>query len=214
MSVLSFELTHSIEGMEKQQLSPSPGRRERSKRQKLERITAAASALFAQRGVDDVTTQQIADAADIAAGTLFLYVKSKSELLLLVQNLSYADAAKRGQLAAETTLGTLDAVIAHIRPVVECNRAQVENGRTYLREMMFGDANEPHHAEAIRIALESERAIAATLRASPRITTVRAGHLARAITAILYLTLSDGSNVSETNDQLIQSIRDQVGALL
>jgi L-alanine-DL-glutamate epimerase-like enolase superfamily enzyme len=41
------------------------GRRERNKQAKLQRITAAASELFAAHGVDEVTTQQIADAADI-----------------------------------------------------------------------------------------------------------------------------------------------------
>ena len=62
------------------------GRRERNKQEKLDRITAAASELFAERGVDEVTTQEIADKADIGTGTLFLYAKTKGELLLLVQN--------------------------------------------------------------------------------------------------------------------------------
>ena len=38
-------------------------------------------------------------------------------------------------------------VLAIVRPVVECNRTQVDNGRTYLREMVFGDPEEPHHAK-------------------------------------------------------------------
>ena len=29
--------------------------------------------------------------------------------------------------------------MAIIRPVVECNRTQIDNGRTYLREIVFGD---------------------------------------------------------------------------
>ena len=53
--------------------SQPAGRRERNKQQKLDRITAAARELFAERGVDEVTTQEIADKADIGAGTLFLY---------------------------------------------------------------------------------------------------------------------------------------------
>jgi AcrR family transcriptional regulator len=56
------------------------GRRERNKQQKLDRITAAASELFAEHGVEEVTTQQIADKADIGTGTLFLYAKTKGEL--------------------------------------------------------------------------------------------------------------------------------------
>ena len=48
------------------------GRRERNKQAKLERIMAAASELFAEHGVDEVTTQQIADKADIGAGAQIL----------------------------------------------------------------------------------------------------------------------------------------------
>src|SRR6266568_7599980 len=111
------------------------GRRERSKQDKLDRIIAAAGELFARHGADEVTTQQIADKADIGTGTLFLYAKTKGELLLLVQNAHYAEAVERGRTDAETTADVLDAVLAIVRPIVECNRAQIGNGRTYLREM-------------------------------------------------------------------------------
>ena len=88
-----------------------PGRRERNKQQKLDRITAAARELFSEHGVDEVTTQQIADKADIGTGTLFLYAKTKGELLLLVQNSSYTDALERGRTAAEGTPDILEAVM-------------------------------------------------------------------------------------------------------
>src|SRR3954469_7794579 len=106
----------------------TPGRRERNKQAKLDRITAAASALFAEHGVDDVTTQQIADKADIGTGTLFLYARTKGELLLLVQNTQYAAALERGRKAAESTPDPLDAVLAIVRPIVACNRTQIDNG--------------------------------------------------------------------------------------
>src|SRR4029450_12736629 len=85
------------------------GRRERNKQAKLERITRAASELFAKHGVDEVTTQQIADKADIGTGTLFLYAKTKGELLLLVQNAQYAAALERGRGAAENVPHVLGA---------------------------------------------------------------------------------------------------------
>src|SRR6476659_6165352 len=119
------------------------GRRERNKQQKLDRITAAASELFAEHGVDEVTTHQIADKADIGTGTLFLYAKTKGELLLLVQNAQYAAALERRRAAAGTIPNVLDAVLSIVQPIVECNRSQVENGRTYLREMVFGDPEKP-----------------------------------------------------------------------
>src|SRR5918996_6273299 len=98
------------------------GRRERNKQHKLDRITAAASELFAEHGVEEVTTQQIADKADIGTGTLFLYAKNKGELLLLVQNSTYADALVEGKAAAEGASDVLEAVMAIVTPVVVCNR--------------------------------------------------------------------------------------------
>ncbi|MBO9706173.1 MAG: TetR/AcrR family transcriptional regulator, partial [Arthrobacter sp.] len=133
-------------------IAPQPlGRRERNKQQKLDRITAAAAELFAQHGVDEVTTQQIADKADIGTGTLFLYAKTKGELLLLVQNAHYTEALERGRSDAASAPDTLEAVMSIVRPIVECNRVQVDNGRTYLREMVFGDPTEPHHGAALSI---------------------------------------------------------------
>lgn len=61
-----------------------PGRRERNKLEKRNRIVKAARALFRRQGFEDTSTQQIAAAADIGAGTLFLYARSKEDLLIMV----------------------------------------------------------------------------------------------------------------------------------
>lgn len=55
--------------------------RERKKRLTREAIFAAAQALFAERGFDDVTVAEIADAANISVKTLFTYISAKDELL-------------------------------------------------------------------------------------------------------------------------------------
>ena len=55
--------------------------RERKKRLTREAIFAAARALFAERGFDDVTVAEIADAANISVKTLFTYIGAKEELL-------------------------------------------------------------------------------------------------------------------------------------
>lgn len=139
------------------------GRRERNKQEKLERILAAATTLFAEHGVSEVTTQQIADLADIGTGTLFLYARNKGELLLMVQNSLYEAALAKGRTAAAAIEDPHDAVMAILRPIVECNRAHVENGRTYLREMVFGDVAEPHHAAALQIVAETDQLLTAVL---------------------------------------------------
>jgi len=194
--------------------SKSVGRRERNKQDKLDRITAAAKELFSVHGVDEVTTQQIADKADIGTGTLFLYAKTKGELLLLVQNSSYADALVRGRAAAEKIPDVLEAVMAIVRPVVECNRAQVDNGRTYLREMVFGDPEEPHHRDALALSLQTEQAIEAILLRDERVTEPQATARAHIVSAIMFVSMAVAANIDRTVDDLLQDIRKQAEVLL
>lgn len=187
------------------------GRRERNKQQKLDRIVAAASELFATHGVDDVTTQQIAEKADIGAGTLFLYAKTKGELLLLVQNTHYAAALDRGREAAASIDDVREAVMAIVRPVVECNRTQIDNGRFYLREMAFGDPQEPRHQEALEIAAATEAAIGEVFARDGREDAATRAHIT---TAVMFLALADGGNVDLGVDAIVESIRAQVTVLL
>jgi len=190
------------------------GRRERNKQAKLERITAAAGALFAERGVDEVTTQQIADAADIGTGTLFLYAKTKGELLLLVQNAHYATALERGRDAAASATTAVEAVMALLTPIVECNRRQVDNGRTYLREMVFGDPAEPHHAEALAIVGQTEGAVAEILVDRASLVSTEASTVARVISAIMFVTMAASANAGSSIPDLLTMIRSQVETIL
>ncbi|MFD3621568.1 TetR/AcrR family transcriptional regulator [Streptomyces sp. NPDC058676] len=194
--------------------SQSVGRRERNKQDKLDRIIAAARELFAERGVDEVTTQQIADKADIGTGTLFLYAKTKGELLLLVQNVKYAEALDRGRADAETIPGVLDAVLAIVRPIVECNRTQIDNGRTYLREAVFGDPEEPRHGEALAIAAQAEEAIAAVLRRDEQVAEGDAATLAHIVSAVMFLSMAASVNIALSVEEIVQDIRGQVSVLL
>lgn len=190
------------------------GRRERNKRDKLERIIAAARELFDANGVDAVTTQQIADRADIGTGTLFLYAKSKSELLLMVQNSGYVAALEEGQAAAERTSGVVEAVLAILRPVVECNRSHVENGRTYLRELVFGDPEEPHHREALMLTLKTEAAVAAVLCRDKRIEPDDAKTLAQIISVNMFVGMAATINARQTVDEIMAEIERRVRVML
>ncbi|WP_247045436.1 TetR/AcrR family transcriptional regulator [Arthrobacter rhizosphaerae] len=190
------------------------GRRERNKQHKLDRITAAALELFSEFGVDEVTTQQIADKADIGTGTLFLYAKTKAELLLLVQNSTYADALVKGRANAEGIPDVLEAVMAIVRPVVECNRKQVDNGRTYLRELVFGDPQEPHHREALTLTVQTEEAMAGVLGRDPRVEPGDAAKLAHIISAIMFVSMAATINISSSVDEILTQIGEQVRVLL
>ena len=198
-------------------MQPAPqtlGRRERNKQEKLDRITAAARELFTQYGVDEVTTQQVAEKADVGSGTLFLYAKTKAELLLLVHNAKYAQALEAGVAAAAREKTVIDAVMAIIRPIIECNRVQIENGRTYLKEIVFGDPAEPHHAEALALTQRTEAAVVDVLNRDKRLAARGAEKLAGIISAIMFISMTSSATMELTDAQVGDEIRDQVSVLL
>lgn len=58
----------------------APERREREKHQRREQILDAARKVFAKRGFKGATIEDIAGEAELSAGTLYLYFKSKDEM--------------------------------------------------------------------------------------------------------------------------------------
>ena len=96
------------------------GLRERNKLEKLERIGRAAWELFREKGFEAATTREIAERAQVGVGTIFLYAKTKQELLVLV----YWDAIREATEEAFTTLpegGTLADDLMHVfRRLLTC----------------------------------------------------------------------------------------------
>ncbi len=119
-------------------LNSAPSRNERSKRDKLARIKRAARKLFARRGFEATTTREIAESADIGAGTLFLYVGSKEDLLILI----FREDMERVVRDAFATMPTLplgdqfmhvfDAMIAH-------HALDLGLARVFVKELPFVD---------------------------------------------------------------------------
>lgn len=191
-----------------------PNRRERGKQQKLARITAAAERLFTERGMADVTTQEVADAADVGVGTLFLYARSKAELLLLVQNAHYSESVERGIRAAATKQTPIEAVMALVESIVECNRRHVDNGRAYVRELLFGDPDEPNHRIGLTLAERVNIAFAEILTRESEWDDHDARRLANGISSMMIVSLASPLHLRSTNHEIAADIRAQVELLL
>lgn len=65
---------------------PALGRREQNKLEKRERLRESAERLFMKQGFESTSTHQVAEAAGVAKGTLFLYADNKNDLLFLVMH--------------------------------------------------------------------------------------------------------------------------------
>lgn len=70
------------------------GRREDNQNQKRARIIAAAKVLFSKNGYEATTTRSIARRARIAHGTLFLYAKTRADVVAMVFHAEIGDAVR------------------------------------------------------------------------------------------------------------------------
>ncbi len=61
-------------------------RKEREKEQRRDEIVKAATKVFFERGLQSATMDEIAEAAELSKGTIYLYYKSKEDLYLAVMN--------------------------------------------------------------------------------------------------------------------------------
>ena len=108
----------------------------RNRAQTEERIAEAALRVFAEKGYDRATVQDLADAAGIVRGTLYQYCPTKEDVLLLM--LEWAKVEQDEALTPppeESTLATIDKIIEarvryleRLRPIMQAlGRRKVED---------------------------------------------------------------------------------------
>ena len=135
------------------------GRRARNKADKQQRIFEAASELFTGMGYSSVTTQMVADRADVGTGTLFRYASSKAELLMMVMNEQMRLDTRAGIAAAASGTSPTEAILSLLAPQIHLPLAFPENTAVYQREILFGTEQGQYRSEALARISELEEAI-------------------------------------------------------
>ncbi|MGH3797428.1 MAG: TetR/AcrR family transcriptional regulator [Pseudonocardiaceae bacterium] len=134
------------------------GRRERKKRATRAALSAAAWRLSVERGVDNVTVEQIADEADVALRTFFNYFSSKEEAVVAgdVATAESLVEAFRGRPADESVLEALRHAVLAVVHDRYADRDHVEQMRAVRRTPSLL----PHQLAAF---VDQERALAAAV---------------------------------------------------
>ena len=133
------------------QSATQTGRRSQQKLDKRERIKQAATELFATIGYEKTTTKAVAEAAEIATGTLFLYAKDKADLLFLVMHDRLAQAVERGfDTLPQSSL--LNQWLHIFREVYGAYQADPETGKAFVKVFPGADGPNAQKVSAMTFA--------------------------------------------------------------
>jgi AcrR family transcriptional regulator len=170
------------------------GLRERKKQQTREKIARVALELFAERGYDETTLADIAEAAEIAPRTIFAYYECKDDILLC-EELTFLSELKRRldeRPPGTTTVDTLREFVSSLEAPDESakRRKQIMTANPALQKKMRAT-----HADLEPMLAES---IAKDLGAAPN--DIRPLLVAASMTAAL-TSVSDRIFAAEANGE-------------
>src|ERR1700719_2109198 len=122
------------------------GLRERKKQQTLEKIASVALELFAERGYDETTLADIAEAAEVSPRTIFAYYEGKEDILFCEEG-RFIDRLRQmleDRPAGTTTIDAIREFFGSIEPPDEQAklRKQVISGTPALEMRMHA-----HHSQ-------------------------------------------------------------------
>ncbi len=115
-------------------------RKEREKEQRRDEIVKAATKVFFEKGLQSATMDEIAVAAELSKGTIYLYYKSKEDLYLAVMNVGSTilfDMFDRAVSKAATT-------IERLRILADTYQEFFREHRNYFRMFHFLQNHQLH----------------------------------------------------------------------
>ena len=113
------------------------GRREANKRDKLVRIRRAARKIFLSKGFEAATVREVAAAADVAFGTVFLYAKDKQDLLFLLFEDDLTELSENAFLKVDRTTPFVDQLVTYFAAFYIFFTQTPQLSRDMLREITF-----------------------------------------------------------------------------
>lgn len=126
--------------------------RERGKQRRRSRIKEAARSVFIERGYEAATTREIADRAEVSAGTLFAYAPIKSELLLMIVNDDIEPLRSEGFRHASVHTPLIEVLLAFCEDDMAYWGKHPEIARQARREIGVVLLGRPAGPEAVRFA--------------------------------------------------------------
>jgi AcrR family transcriptional regulator len=206
----SVEQTKAVAAEEPEQL----GRRERNKREKRQRIVDAAKQLFGTKGFAQTTTQEIAEAADIGTGTLFLYAKTKEDLLVMVFKDEMLETSKAAFAKVPATAPLVDQLMHVFNNMVAYHDRDIEIAKALLKEVTI--LTTPERRNDLRILMQFiYRGLAQMLIARQQTGKLRAdfdaGLAAENLFAIYYLSLLSWLGGQTSKPQFLKRLRLKLG---
>jgi AcrR family transcriptional regulator len=127
------------------------GLRERKKERTRSGISAAAIALFLERGYDQVSVAEVAEAAEVSKRTLFAYFPTKDDLVLH-RFADHEDESARVVRARKVGVSPLAALHGHLRAALE------------RRDPVSGLCDDPRVVRFYRLVVETPALSAAIVR--------------------------------------------------
>jgi AcrR family transcriptional regulator len=97
-------------------------RREREQSMRRELIMNTARQLFAEKGVDSTTVEEIAARAELGKGTIYSYFQSKEQIYIAILESGLDDLRERMDRAMENPASAVDALYKMYDVFIEFNR--------------------------------------------------------------------------------------------
>ncbi|MFI9820863.1 TetR family transcriptional regulator [Streptomyces sp. NPDC052013] len=141
---------------------PRPGLRERKKQRTRDALVRAALELFATRGYEGTTVDDIAAAVDVSQRTFFRYFASKEEVAFFVPRLAESQVveAVRGRPPGEPPLETLRRAVLDSWDDINATVEQLVPLELHLRVYRVIESTPPLFAAHLRRATELEDELA------------------------------------------------------